>query len=123
MIRTAVATALLVLAVAPVGSAIAQDQACKSHTAQACYIVHGGLLTANGTPSVRIAVGDGRVVLGVAGGEEPPLPDAVRKGLVADMFSNRLLGDYVVCPQTEGNQGQMQMVCVRSASNLKLEPR
>lgn len=123
MQRTVVAVASIALGFASAGSAIAQDRPCESHAVQACYVMHGGLLTANGTPSFRIMVGDAGRMLGIAGGEEPPLPDAVRKALAPDMFSNRLLGDYMVCPQTEEHQGQMQMVCVKSASNLKLEPR
>ncbi len=123
MKRAVAIAASIALGVAAAGSAVAQDRPCESRTVRACYAVHGSLLTANGTPAFRIMVGDARRVLGIAGGEEPPLPDAVRKALAPDMFSNTLSGDYIVCPQTEEHQGQMQMVCVKSGSNLKLEPR
>lgn len=123
MKRAIVASALLALELASPGSAMAQEPACALHMAQACYVVHGGLLTANGTPSFRIVASDTGRVLGISGGEEPPLPSAVRKALAPDMFSNKLSGDYVVCPQTEEQPREMQMVCVKSASNLTLEPR
>lgn len=96
MERVAVTATLLALGIVSAGSAMAQDQTCRPQVAQACYVVHGGLLAANGTPSFRIVVGDAQRVLGISGGEEPPLPDVVRRALAPDMFSNKLAGDYIV---------------------------
>ena len=113
----------LVMTVALASPACAEDPPCKSKVAQACFTVRGALLAANGTPSFRIMVTETQRVLGIDGGENPPPPDAVRRELAPDMFSNRLSGDYSVCPQAEEHPGSMQMVCVRSASNLTLAPR
>jgi hypothetical protein len=116
----------LVLAFAAVAlnaPAWADGPPCESKVAQACYTTRGALFVANGTPSFRIAVADSTRVLGIIGGETPPLPDAVRKALGVDVFSNRAWGDYTVCPQTPPQLNEMQMVCVQSAANLRPEAR
>ena len=117
-----VAAAAAMAASAILSAPASADPECRSAVSEACFTAHGYLLTTNGTPSFRIFTANNRV-LGIEGGESPPLPDVVRKVLAPDMFSNRLDGDFKVCPRTPAREGTMQMVCVSDASNLKLEAR
>ena len=81
-----------------------------------CRIVHGRLSVTNGTPDVRIWPVGTKRLLGVSGPEEHPyVPD----GLLAKIKpTEEIFGDFDVCPLTPERSGEMQLVCVRSASNL-----
>ena len=87
-------------------------------------MVHGRLTLGNGTPGFRIWPVGTKRMLGVLDGNgedetDNVIPSKVRKlafapgGLEIPVF-----GDYEVCPLTTERQGWMQMVCIKSASNL-----
>ncbi len=50
-------------------------------------------------------------------GEDAELPANVRSHL--HTFGDEVYGDFKVCPLTKERKGQMQMVCVQSASKLR----
>ncbi len=99
--------------------------------ADTCYQIHGRLLQANGTPSMRLwRIGTNRI-LGVysslaryqseqAGhsedSEAPELPANVHLGDFHDFIE--VYGDFAVCPLKPSIPGHMQPVCIESATNL-----
>lgn len=89
-----------------------------------CFIVHGSLTVADGTPAFRIwKIGTNRI-LGVLdytatrNEESEILPLSVWRLLKSDPFWTTVDGDYTVCPLTKSRPGYMQMVCVAGAGQL-----
>lgn len=86
----------------------------------ACFSVHGRLSIWNGTPSLRMSrIGTNRI-LGV---RTETAPANVSKLWGTDPFRTEIYGDFEVCPFTKSKPGEMQMVCVESASHLLAKPR
>ena len=86
-----------------------------------CRSVHGRLSVTSGTPSVRIWPVGTTQLLGVSGPEEHPfIPDNLMSKL---NLSDDIFGDFVVCPLTRERPGEMQLVCVQSASELVIRAR
>jgi len=93
-----------------------------------CFTVHGALRYWNGGTPVRVwRIGTTRV-LGVRGlGEDGlpsdasacPLPAHLRDTLQA---GKEVIGDFVVCPLSSDRPGEMQYVCVESATNIRAKP-
>lgn len=83
-----------------------------------CFNVHGRLTLGNGTPSVRIWIIGTKRMLGVVPSEDESLPEGLRRYID---FQTRLYGDFEVCPVTKYRSGEMQDVCIRSASNIVVE--
>ena len=83
-----------------------------------CFKIHGRVRVGNGIGMVIWRVGTDRV-LGVGDVDiiiPDNLSDAVfRKG---DIYGRDVFGDFEVCPFTKSEEGEMQMVCVESASHL-----
>ena len=91
---------------------------CKEdpNVVEACFTLHGRAFVSNGTPSLRIwRVGSNRIV-GVFDPENEIVPHSLAKQL--DGFGVVVFGDFEVCPFTKSKPGEMQMVCVQSASHL-----
>ncbi|MBZ5643775.1 MAG: hypothetical protein LAO19_13515, partial [Acidobacteriia bacterium] len=89
-------------------------QTCKADPdiVGACFTVHGRLGLYNGTPSYRIwRIGTDRM-LGV---HTEIVPEAVASRLT---WENAAFGDFYVCPFTREKPGEMQFVCVESASRI-----
>ena len=83
-----------------------------------CYTTRGRLALYNGNPSFRIwKVGTDRL-LGVREGspENPMMPFDLFYGTDAKIFA-----DFKVCPLTKERPGWMQIVCVQSAENIRVE--
>jgi hypothetical protein len=81
-----------------------------------CQVIHGRLFVANGNPSVRIWPVGTKRHLGIAEvNEKPFVPDALRSKL---SLNTQIFGDFDVCPLSKERPGEMQRVCVRSASKL-----
>ena len=73
---------------------------------------------ANKKPSVRIwKVGTTRI-LGVKNQNLENLPTKVKE---AFSFGAFVFADYLVCPLTKDKPGHMQMVCVESMTNIRIE--
>lgn len=102
-----------------------QDKTVKQcsaspHVVGACFTLHGRLSFSNGTPDCRIwRIGTNRI-LGVLDAsnswernEAPSLPNGV------ECFPGRnTYADFTVCPFTKERSGEMQKVCVESASHI-----
>jgi hypothetical protein len=116
-------TFVLLLLVLNLGSstALSSDETqCKSNpkVVEACFTVRGRLNYWNGTPSTRIWIIGSSRVLGLPG-EDADLPDNVKVHL--HTFGDEITADYVVCPFTKHRKGEMQMVCVQSASSVQFK--
>ena len=56
-------------------------------------------------------------LLGVLPSEDEIMPAAIKTELGV---GTQIYGDYLVCPFTQEKKGQMQMVCIESATNLNI---
>jgi len=83
------------------------------------FKVHGRLSAWNGTPTLRIWIVGTKRILGIHGedSDSPSLPDNLTR-LPGTFFDNPVYGDFEVCPLTKYRPGVMQIVCIKSASNL-----
>jgi hypothetical protein len=89
-------------------------QTCKKDPdiVSSCFTVHGRIFLANGSPSYRIwRIGTDRI-LGVP---DSIVPEAIAINLT---WENAAFGDFYVCPFTAQKDGEMQYVCVESASKI-----
>jgi hypothetical protein len=80
------------------------------------FVVHGRLKSWNGTPSLRISVLGTKRILGVHG--DSPIPHNLES--FVKTFETQVIGDFVVCPLTKSRPGWMQIVCIKSATNLRV---
>jgi hypothetical protein len=80
-----------------------------------CFAVRGRVFSSNGTPSMRIAPIGSHRVFGVLPAENEDAPDSIRGGVT---FDRSATADLDICPLTRAKAGEMQMVCIRSASNI-----
>jgi len=120
--------ACLVMAVILAGASAEADSKtqCKGNpkVVGACNVVHGRLRFGNGTPALRIWPIGSKRLLGVTAGpvaddaDEPIYPEKVKKLVRGE---EDIYGDYEVCPFTPQKRGEMQMVCINSATNLHVE--
>ena len=97
-----------------------QSQSCKSnpYLVGQCFKLHGRASVVNGPGLIIWRIGTGRI-LGVQGEEEnipDTLSEALHKG--GDVYRTDVFGDFEVCPLTKSKPGEMQWVCVESASHL-----
>jgi hypothetical protein len=103
---------------------------CKvPELAKSCYWTHARLQFYNGTPALRLWKIGTRRVLGVYSGplvdrksldnEDPELPENVSRKL--NGFTNRVFGDFEICPLEPEKPHTMQAVCIESANNLAIE--
>ncbi len=95
------------------------ERSCKANPYQVapCFTVRGRLMIYVGSPSARIwRIGTKRV-LGVS--ESRPqirqMPKSLEEKLNPDVA---IYGNFQVCPLTKERPGEMQVVCIESASNL-----
>ncbi len=90
-----------------------------------CFMVHGRMRWHNGNPTFRIwPVGTDRL-LGVRDRDGVVrMPKALLEAVILRPPSPVMeaAGAFLVCPLTEAEAGEMQMVCVESASNLSVAP-
>jgi hypothetical protein len=62
-------------------------------------------------------------LLGLHSGDEPIVPETVRKYLKQIFEGNALFGNFLVCPLSQDRAGEMRIICVESAEDLILMPR
>src|SRR5579872_1781303 len=95
-----------------------------------CFVVHGVLAPANGTPALRIHKLGARRVLGVLGGDgdaasasivPPALRSAMTPASPGDL--NSVSGDFTVCPLAAERAGWMQPVCIADAAQVAVVRR
>jgi hypothetical protein len=101
----------------------ADHRPCKSNPEiiAACFHIHGRVTPADGTPNLRIWEVGTKHYLGVTAhahaddADAPIIPDNLERMLTPE---SELYGDFEVCPFTKRQAGEMQMVCIQSASHL-----
>ena len=121
------AFAILALIFASLFGAAESKPKCKGNpkVIGACYVVHGRLSLWNGTPALRIWRIGSKRILGVTAGpirddaDEPIYPAKVKKLIPG--YGVQVYGDYEVCPFTKEKLGEMQLVCINSATNLHVK--
>ena len=117
-----IVAALSLLAPSLAGAACRDD----ARLVAACFAVRAELRFYNGNPSFRLWPVGTRRLLGVKhdAEERPMLPAAVEAEVSAVVEERaRLFADFTVCPLTRSRPGRMQMVCVETATRVRLEPR
>jgi hypothetical protein len=86
----------------------------------ACYSVHGRLSPGADTIQLRLWPVGTKRMLGVSDG--PAINDAESplypKTIVFPNVDETIYGDFQVCPFTQKREGEMQFVCIESASHL-----
>jgi len=98
---------------------------CKENpkTVGACYSVHGRLTL--GADTVRLwlwPVGTKRILGVTAGPRLDDADDPIRpRNLQFNPGDEAIYGDFNVCPFTPERKGEMQMVCIESASHLVVQ--
>lgn|SRR5580692_5468122 len=102
-----------------------QKQSCKNNprVVGQCFKIHGRVRIGNGIGMTIWRVGTGRIL--AVGDVDIIIPDnlsdaAFRKG---NIYDRDVFGDFEVCPFTESREGEMQWVCVESASHLVIHER
>ena len=83
-----------------------------------CYETRGRLQAANGYPSVQIWKVGTKRILGVKNENLENLPSKVKETFSFGVFVS---ANYKVCPLTKEKPGRMQMVCVESMKNIRIE--
>jgi hypothetical protein len=124
-LRIAVLAAGLGVAIPAFGQASAQP-GLRCATASAtgpCFVIHGRLFAANGTPGLRIWVVGTKRILGVHNDDvEPGEPGGYPACLSSHVgFGTNLYADFTVCPVAPDREGWMRPVCIESASNMVIE--
>ena len=117
----AIGIALLLLTITA-QAASAKGGSCKDDPdlIGPCFRLHGKLFVANGTPSARILRLWTKRVLGVSEFYKGYMPEAFERRLTWDDI---VYGDYVLCPFSREESGEMQQVCIQSGFRLLLERR
>ena len=118
-------TAASLLAQTP--SAAPAEQSCRRHPQLVgkCFNVRGRLSIYNGAPAARIWKIGTRRMLGVSEQRFAipgyrNLPESLAKKLDSD---TEIFADFRVCPFTPNRPGEMQMVCVESAQNVRIKTK
>jgi hypothetical protein len=100
---------------------------CREHPqlVAPCFPIRGRMTYWNGAPTVRIWNLASKRMLGVSDGRfrldgYTNLPPDIAARLT---WETDLFGVFVVCPFTRQRPGEMQLVCVDSATKLLVRPR
>ncbi len=108
-----VVLSLLFILEVPPANPMPQKRVCKGRREVVgdCFTMHGRLSFGNGIGHVIWWIGKNRVL--------HPNPDDLPEKLedVSD-FGVAVFGDFEVCPLTKQREGEMQMICVESVSNI-----
>jgi hypothetical protein len=102
--------------------ALAGQPTCKGNPriVAACYSVHGRLSRGADTVGLRLWPVGTKRMLGVTSGpktddaDEPIWPVSLK----FESGDEDIYGDFKVCPFTPERKGEMQLVCIESASRL-----
>jgi hypothetical protein len=94
---------------------------CRNNTEQvgSCFQLHGRISSYDGVPSFRIwKIGTDRM-LGISASHRSvsQMPADLENELSSDS-AIEAFGDFEVCPFTKERQGELQLVCAASASNV-----
>ena len=110
---------LCLLLIQPI-MASAQDSFCilNKNVVGDCWEIRGRLQVYNGTPNLRIWPVGTKRLLGVVPSEAEIIPEHLRAKI---KLSSKIFANFEVCPFTKFFPGQMQMVCIESAKNIRIE--
>ena len=105
----------------------AKEKSCRTHPALVgrCFTVRGRLSVYNGAPALRIWRVGTKKMLGIS--EQRFAVEGYRN--VPEYIENQInqdvviFGDYLVCPFTRPEPGEMQLVCVETGKNLVVRKR
>jgi hypothetical protein len=96
-----------------------ETRSCKSNpdVVDECFKIHGRVRVVNGAGTVIWRIGTDRL-LEVE--DEELVPANFSKAMYGhgDVYGRDVFGDFEVCPFSKSKPGEMQMVCVESASRL-----
>ena len=105
----------------------AKDKSCREHPQLIgkCFIVHGRLSIYNGAPALRLWRIGTRRVLGIseqrfAAAGYRNVPENIQSQINQDVA---IFGDFLVCPFTRSQPGEMQLVCIEEGKNLKVRKK
>jgi hypothetical protein len=109
----AVVMSLMLFCEVPSATPMPQKRACKGkrEVVGDCFKIHGRLREYNGIAYRIWWIGKDRLV----GADDGDIPDKLDVDYGMDVF-----GDFEVCPLTKQREGEMQMVCVESVSNIMI---
>ena len=85
----------------------------------ACFKIHGRLSNWNGNPAQRIWIIGTKRIFGLREGTDLPVTLKSKLG----GFNDTATADFEVCPFTPESPGKMQVGCVASVSNIKMDRR
>lgn len=105
----------LVLALMTSGSLACQTEQVRGSK---CFVLRGRVFLSNGTPSMRISPVGSDHILGVLPAENEDAPQSIKQAVT---FDQSVTADMEVCPLSPAKAGAMQMVCIRSASNMAFQ--
>jgi len=116
----------LILALSIVAVANAQQHLpCKNNpkVVAQCFKIHGRVRVGNGIGMTIWRIGTERVL--AVGDADIIIPDNLSDAVFGkgDIYSRDVFGDFEVCPFTRSIEGEMQWVCVESASRLVVRDR
>ena len=105
----------------------AKEKSCREHPQLIgnCFTVRGRLAIYNGAPALRLwRVGTRRVLgiseqrFSVAGYRN--VPEYIESQINQN---DAIFGDFLVCPFTRSQPGEMQLVCIEAGKNLVVRKR
>ncbi len=105
----------------------AKEKSCREHSRLIgnCFTVRGRLSIYNGAPALRLwRVGTRRVLgiseqrFSVAGYLN--VPEYIESQINENVA---IFGDFLVCPFTRAQRGEMQLVCIEEGKNLLVRRR
>ena len=129
MFTRVIAIIVLTAPSAPLGQDVVPrraSQPCRAQPALVgkCFHVYGRLALYNGAPTIRLWRAGTKRVLGVSGGYArdgySSIPDALEQQL---SWETELWGEYLVCPYTRRQPGEMQLVCIEAARRVTARRR
>ena len=105
----------------------AREKSCRTHPALVgrCFTVRGRLSVYNGSPALRIWRIGTRRMLGISEQRFSVegyrnVPAYIESQINQDVV---IFGDYLVCPFTRPQPGEMQLVCLETGKNLVVRKR
>lgn len=102
-----------------------EKESCKSSPkiVDRCFEIHGRVRIGNGTGMTIWRVGTDRVL--AVGDVDIIIPENLSEAVFkkGNIYRKDVFGDFEVCPFTKSKEGEMQWVCVESASHLVTRER
>jgi hypothetical protein len=102
-----------------------QKESCRNSpkVVDKCFKIHGRMSVGNGIGMTIWRIGTDRML--AVGDVDIIFPDNLADAVFkkGDIYDRDVFGDFEVCPLTKSKDGEMQWVCVESASRLVVQER